>query len=319
MILSDADTTLAERFRDAGLITLGRTNSPELASVPVTEPVAYGPTRNPWDTGQSPGGSSGGAAAAVAAGMVPIAHASDGGGRSVSRHRAGPGGLKPSQGRVTVGPRSRPSRGLEHAAVPQPNRPRHGPHARRGDGRGVGDTVIAATPTGPYSEEVGVDPGRLRIGLLDTSPDRRQAPRRLRHRGAIRSYTARVARPPRRTRPSRGARGPLVRPALRGDVGTMAAMGSRISARARSTTHRGRSRAAQLGPRARPHASHGRRLRAGSGGGRAVPPESASVVGRRLGSVLTPTLAEPPLRIGELYREPGRQSTRGVACGRGSS
>ena len=64
--LSTHDSYLMERFRDAGLITLGRTNSPEFGSLPVTEPLAYGPTRNPWNTGHTPGGSSGGAAAAVA-------------------------------------------------------------------------------------------------------------------------------------------------------------------------------------------------------------------------------------------------------------
>ena len=72
------DTELVARFRRAGLVTLGRTASPELGTLPVTEPVAFGPTRNPWDTSRTPGGSSGGAAAAVASGMVPIAHASDG-------------------------------------------------------------------------------------------------------------------------------------------------------------------------------------------------------------------------------------------------
>ncbi|MFM8381496.1 MAG: amidase family protein, partial [Actinomycetota bacterium] len=78
--VADADTTLVSRYKSAGLVSLGRTNSPELGSVPVTEPEAWGPTRNPWNLDRTPGGSSGGAAAAVAAGLVPIAHASDGGG-----------------------------------------------------------------------------------------------------------------------------------------------------------------------------------------------------------------------------------------------
>ena len=74
------DTFLGARFRDAGFVTIGKTNTPELGIVPTTEPEAYGPTHNPWDLGRSPGGSSGGSAAAVAAGIVPIAHANDGGG-----------------------------------------------------------------------------------------------------------------------------------------------------------------------------------------------------------------------------------------------
>lgn len=78
--MSPGDTVLGARFRDAGLITLGKTNLPELGSVPVTQPLSCGPTNNPWDLTRSPAGSSGGSAAAVASGMVPIAHANDGGG-----------------------------------------------------------------------------------------------------------------------------------------------------------------------------------------------------------------------------------------------
>ena len=83
-----ADTTLVARFKAAGLVIAGRTNTPEMGSLPTTQPLAWGPTLNPWALERTPGGSSGGAAAAVAVGMVPLANASDGGGASASRRRA---------------------------------------------------------------------------------------------------------------------------------------------------------------------------------------------------------------------------------------
>ncbi len=168
--ISSHTTTLVERFADAGLVTLGRTNSPELGSVPVTEPIAYGPTRNPFDTGRTPGGSSGGAAAAVAAGMVPIAHATDGGGSiRIPASCCGLVGLKPSQGRITSGP-DRDESGLSvglcvSRTVRDTARLLDAVH-----GPGVGDSVIAPPPARAYAAEVGADPGRLRIGMLDHHP-----------------------------------------------------------------------------------------------------------------------------------------------------
>ncbi len=168
--LSTHDSNLVVHFRDAGLITLGRTNSPEFGSLPVTEPVAYGPTRNPWNTEHTPGGSSGGAAAAVAAGMVPIAHASDGGGSiRIPASCCGLVGLKPSQGRVSMGPERDESGLSTQLCVSRSVRDTarlldavHGP--------GVGDSVIAPAPQRAYVDELGADPGRLRIGLLDRHP-----------------------------------------------------------------------------------------------------------------------------------------------------
>ena len=168
--LSTHDSTLVSRFHDAGLITMGRTNSPELGSLPVTEPMAYGPTRNPWDLGRTPGGSSGGASAAVASGMVPIAHASDGGGSiRIPASCTGLVGLKPTQGRLSMGPERDESGLSTQLCVSRSVRDTarlldavHGP--------GVGDTVIAPPPSRPYTNELAVDPGVLKIGLLDTHP-----------------------------------------------------------------------------------------------------------------------------------------------------
>lgn len=168
--IDTADTTLVARFKAAGLVIAGRTNSPEMGSLPTTQPLAWGPTRNPWAPDRTPGGSSGGAAAAVAVGMVPFANASDGGGSiRIPASCCGLVGLKPSQGRITVGPvRSESGLGVE-LCVSRTVRDTAGLlDAVRGPG--VGDSVIAPAPLRPYLEEVGADPGRLRIGLLDVHP-----------------------------------------------------------------------------------------------------------------------------------------------------
>lgn len=164
------DTTLVARFKAAGLVIAGRTNTCELGSLPTTQPLAWGPTRNPWALDRTPGGSSGGAAAAVAAGMVPFANASDGGGSiRIPASCCGLVGLKPSQGRITVGPvRAEVGLGVE-LGVSRTVRDTAGLlDAVRGPG--IGDSVIAPEPRRPYLEEVGADPGRLRIGLLDVHP-----------------------------------------------------------------------------------------------------------------------------------------------------
>ena len=96
---------LAAQFRAAGFIPLGRTNVPELGTTVTTEPRSFPPVRNPWDPGHSTGGSSGGSAAAVASGMVPVAHANDGGGSiRIPASECGLVGLKPTRGRVSQGP-----------------------------------------------------------------------------------------------------------------------------------------------------------------------------------------------------------------------
>jgi amidase len=103
--LAVRDATLAERFREAGLVSLVRTATPEFAFNTDTAPIVHGPTLNPWNLSRSPGGSSGGAAALVASGALPMAHGNDGGGSiRVPAAWCGLVGLKPSRGRVPLGP-----------------------------------------------------------------------------------------------------------------------------------------------------------------------------------------------------------------------
>src|SRR5581483_10291035 len=170
--VSDHDMWLTRRFREAGFVILGRTNTPELGILPTTEPVAYGPTHNPWDLDRSPGGSSGGSAAAVAGGIVAAAHANDGGGSiRIPASHCGLVGLKPSRARVTLAPDFGDVMGglVIELAVTKSVRDAagildaiHGP--------APGDPYAAPPPERPYLEEVGADPGRLRIGLMTTPP-----------------------------------------------------------------------------------------------------------------------------------------------------
>ncbi len=166
------DSYLTERFRAAGLVCVGRTNSPELGLVPTTEPETYGPTRNPWDTGRSTGGSSGGSAAAVASGMVPLGHAGDGGGSiRIPASECGLVGLKPSRGRHSLGPEAGESWGglVARLAVTRSVRDTAA-LLDAVQGAMPGDPYTAPPPRRPYVDELGADPGSLRIGLRVDAP-----------------------------------------------------------------------------------------------------------------------------------------------------
>src|SRR5579859_6704630 len=160
---------LAGHFAAAGFVSLGRTNVPELGTTVTTESRSFPPARNPWDPGHSTGGSSGGSAAAVAAGLVPVAHANDGGGSiRIPASECGLVGLKPTRGRVSQGPLTGESwaGGVADGAVTRTVR----------DAAGLLDAISGLMPGEPYyapplprplTEEVGADPGQLRIGVLD--------------------------------------------------------------------------------------------------------------------------------------------------------
>ena len=165
---SPVDTYLALRFREAGFVTIGKTNTPELGILPTTEPKAYGPTRNPWDPSRSTGGSSGGSAAAVAAGMVPVAHANDGGGSiRIPASECGLVGLKPTRQRISEGPLiGDDMSGLTVELVVSKSVRDTAAILEAVHGPAPGDPYVAPPPSRPYTEEVGADPGKLRIGLL---------------------------------------------------------------------------------------------------------------------------------------------------------
>ncbi len=170
--VSKEDSYVVERFRQAGFVFMGKTNLPELGLTPYTEPRAFGPTRNPWNTSRTAGGSSGGSAAAVAAGITPIATASDGGGSiRIPASCNGLFGLKPSRGLISLGPTIGEmwSGAVTEGCVSRSVR----------DTAAFLDAIIAETPGEPYLlrqpvrpfiEEMGADPGPLRFGFTTKHP-----------------------------------------------------------------------------------------------------------------------------------------------------
>jgi amidase len=170
--VAERDSTLIARLRGAGMVAIGKSNTPEFGLQPTTEPEAYGPTHNPWDLARGPGGSSGGSGAAVASGIVPVGHAGDGGGSiRIPASACGLVGLKPSRGRITLGPDEGDAwngfvaRGVLTRSVRD--------SAALLDvmaGAVPGDPTAAPGRHGTYAEAATTEPGRLRIGLLTSAP-----------------------------------------------------------------------------------------------------------------------------------------------------
>lgn len=164
------DSTVVRRIKDAGFVIVGKTKTPEMGIVPVTEPARYGPARNPYDLGHTPGGSSGGAAAAVAAGVLPVAHGSDGGGSlRIPAACCGLIGLKPARGRVSYAPLLGDSllgqEGMLTRSVAD--------LAAALDvlaGYEPGDATWAPPPETTFADAAQRDPGKLRIGFTFDRP-----------------------------------------------------------------------------------------------------------------------------------------------------
>jgi amidase len=166
----DHDNEFVARMKRAGLVIVGKSNTPEMGISPSTEPRLHGVTRNPWSLGHSAGGSSGGAAAAVAAGMLPMAHATDGGGSiRIPASACGLFGLKPTRARNPMGPDA--GEGWSGASIGHAVTWTVRDSAALLDatsGPDVGDPYWAPPPARPFLQEVGHDPGRLRIALTTT-------------------------------------------------------------------------------------------------------------------------------------------------------
>ncbi|GAK45916.1 amidase [Tepidicaulis marinus] len=165
--IADHNSTLTERYLAAGLVPFGKTNSPELGLTGTTEPRAYGPTRNPWNLERSPGGSSGGAAAAVAAGILPLANASDGGGSiRIPAAACGLFGMKPTRARTPMGPdRGEGWGGMSISHIVSHSVRDSAAMLDATGGEAPGDPYAAPAPERPYLAEMEREPGVLKIAF----------------------------------------------------------------------------------------------------------------------------------------------------------
>jgi len=170
--VADHTGTLAQRFLDTGVTIFGKSASPEFGLMPTTEPRLHGPTRNPWNLAHSSGGSSGGAGAAVAARILPVAHASDGGGSiRIPSSACGVFGLKPTRARNPLGPdRGEGWAGFSCGHVLSISVRDSAAMLDAISGPELSSPYRAPPPERPFADEVGREPGRLRIAFTDRSP-----------------------------------------------------------------------------------------------------------------------------------------------------
>lgn len=301
----DHDTEIVVRYKEAGVVTLGKTNTPELGLLPYTEPELYGPTRNPWDPSRTPGGSSGGSAAAVAAGVVPLAGGGDGGGSiRIPASCCGLFGLKPSRGRTPTGP--------DYGEVWQGLAVEHVLTRSVRDsaamldavaGPDVGAPYVAPPPDRPFLEEVEREPEPLRVAL-STHPFLANA---------IHPECREAVEDAGRLLEAMGHRVEEAVPALDGDAFgraflTMVAAETASELREAEAIVGRRPSPSNVEPETWALAAMGRRMSAAE---YADALRHLGRVGRRMGRffedhdvLVTPTIAEPPPRVGALRSSP---------------
>jgi amidase len=305
--VAPGDSELMTRYRRAGLVTLGKTNLPELGLAYTTEPALFGPCRNPWDLARTPGGSSGGSAAAVAARMVPMAHGNDAGGSiRVPASACGLFGFKPTRGCTPTGPFMGEmvfGLGVEHALTRSVRDSAALLDATAGED--LGPPYVGPAPARPYLAEVATPPGQLRIAVaaeawsgVPVAAECREAVRDAAKLCEDLGHTVVEARP--------AVDWAMARPVLDGLLGTFAAqmvdgLAPRLGLRADASN----LEAATLAM-----VTHGRALTAvGLGSLLAMRDGVARALGRFFNDhdvLLTPTLAGPPLPLGALgLEQPG--------------
>lgn len=170
--VADFDSTLVDRYKQAGLVIFGKTNAPELGLLATTESALFGQTHNPWNLAHTSGGSSGGASAVVASRILPMAHGSDGGGSiRIPASCCGVFGFKPTRGRVPVGPTQFEGwNGLSHHHALTISVRDSAALLDASAGAELGSPYFSPPPVRPFLKEVGADPGILRVALAITVP-----------------------------------------------------------------------------------------------------------------------------------------------------